>query len=131
MKYNLFHREINIQGGAHLLIGNRIKLLRESRGLQQQELCSIIGVEQSTLANYENNRRIPSDEVKIKLADYFNVTIDYLLGRDTPETKKDPSAEESKMVNEISDIYDKLSDEAKEKLLEYCSDLLGNPKNLK
>lgn len=76
-------------------IGARIKSLRELTGMQQQELCSILDIEQSTLANYESGRRIPNDEIKIKIANYFNVTLDYLLGRDTPssypEYKKAPS----------------------------------------
>lgn len=63
-------------------IGDKIKKLREERSMLQSELCEILGIEQSTLANYENNRRIPNDEIKSKIADHFNVTVDYLLGRD-------------------------------------------------
>lgn len=76
-------------------IGSRIRSLRELTGMQQQELCSILDIEQSTLANYESGRRIPNDEIKIKIANYFNVTLDYLFDRDMPssdpEHKKAPS----------------------------------------
>lgn len=110
----------------------RLKELRVAKGLSQRELSKILGVAPNTLSQWERRLRSPDPETLKSLANYFAVTIDYLLNYDAdPETKKDPSAEESKMVNEISYIYDKLSDEAKEKLLEYCSDLLGNPKNLK
>lgn len=75
-------------------IGSRIKSMRELTGMQQQELCSILDIEQSTLANYESGRRIPNDEIKIKIANYFNVTLDYLFDRDTlsisPGDKKIP-----------------------------------------
>ncbi|MDF2548783.1 MAG: family transcriptional regulator [Anaerosolibacter sp.] len=62
-------------------IGHRIKWLRENRNIGQQELCDFLGVEQSTLANYENNRRTPKADMLTKIADYFNVTTDFLLGR--------------------------------------------------
>lgn len=112
-------------------IGDKLRELRLQKNMTQKGMADVIGVNRTTYAKYESGDIELSASMAIVLCDFFNISTDYLLGRDTPETEKDPSAEESKMVNEISYIYDKLSDEAKEKLLEYCSDLLGNPKNLK
>ena len=72
-------------------IGDRIKTLREAKGLQQLELCAILDIEQSTLANYESGRRIPNDEIKIKIANYFDVSLDYLLGRDNQQVYNTPA----------------------------------------
>ena len=49
-------------------IGDRIKKLREENGLMQQDVCNTLDIEQSTLANYENNRRVPKTDILIKIA---------------------------------------------------------------
>lgn len=68
-------------------LGNRIKNLRKSKKLTQNELANIINVNRGTLANWEINRSMP-DAVTIKrLAEYFNCTADYLLGiTDSPRS---------------------------------------------
>lgn len=68
-------------------IGDRIKSLREKRGVMQQDVCEALNIEQSTLANYENNRRVPKVEILMKIADYYNVSVDYLLGRDRADAE--------------------------------------------
>ena len=62
-------------------IGDRMKQLREEKDLMQQEVCSALGLEQSTLANYENNRRVPKTDILISIANYYGVSLDYLVGR--------------------------------------------------
>jgi transcriptional regulator with XRE-family HTH domain len=77
----------------------RVKQLRESLNLEQKQLAIDLGVSQPTISDWENGRKIPSAKSTEKLADYFNVTIDYLLGRtDTPtapDAEKDTSHEVS------------------------------------
>ncbi len=65
-----------------MALGDVIKDLRLKMGLNQQQLCDVLSIEQSTLANYENNRRTPKPDMLNKLADYFDVTVDYLLERE-------------------------------------------------
>lgn len=62
------------------MIGKQLKFLRELKGKSQQEVCSILNIEQSTLANYENDKRVPKIDILIKLAEYYNVSVDCLLG---------------------------------------------------
>lgn len=62
------------------MIGEQLKYLRELKKKSQQEVCSILNIEQSTLANYENDKRVPKIDILIKLAEYYNVSVDYLLG---------------------------------------------------
>ena len=62
-------------------IGDRIKDLREMRNVSQKELIKYCGVSGSLFSQYENNKVTPPDEVKTKIADFFNVSVDYLLGR--------------------------------------------------
>ena len=65
----------------------RIRDLREDRDLKQSDIAALLKCTQSCYSLYENGQRdIPTD-VLIKLANYYNVSIDYLLGRtDNPET---------------------------------------------
>ncbi|WP_171683262.1 helix-turn-helix domain-containing protein [Paenibacillus planticolens] len=61
--------------------GDRIALLREKRGLTQEELSNKIGISRASLSHYETSRREPDYETINKIATFFNVSIDYLLGR--------------------------------------------------
>ncbi len=65
---------------------NRIAELRKNSHLTQEKFASIIGVARSTIAMYETNKSEPDFVVLQKIADYFNVSVDYILGRDVPPT---------------------------------------------
>lgn len=78
-----------------LKYGDRIALLREKRGLTQEELSTKIGISRAALSHYETNRREPDYETINKIANFFNVTVDYLLGRtDQPQTVLDHDVRE-------------------------------------
>lgn len=62
-------------------IGERIKYQRTLHDKTQRDICNIIHIEQVTLSQYETNKRTPKLEILIALADCFNVSVDYLLGR--------------------------------------------------
>ena len=57
---------------------NNLKLLRKSRKLTQIAVQMKTGIEQALLSKFENGERIPPTETLIKLADFYNVSIDYL-----------------------------------------------------
>ena len=80
---------------------SRIKSLREKRGLIQEILAADLGITQQTLSRYEGDATFIKIDILKKLAEYFNVTTDYLLGlsdmkRDLPGQLK---------VNEAIDEY--------------------------
>ena len=61
---------------------NRIKDLREDHDLTQKDLGEALGkIPQRTISGYENEKNEPPKQIWIKLADFFNVSIDYLMGR--------------------------------------------------
>lgn len=64
----------------------KIRELRIERGIQQKELASKLGVPANTYNQWENGKRDPDYQNLSKIADYFGVSVDYLLGRE--ETKK-------------------------------------------
>ena len=61
----------------------RLRDLREDRDITQAQVASLLGIDQRVYSNYETGKReIPLRHL-IVLADYYHVTVDYLLGRDT------------------------------------------------
>ena len=60
----------------------RLKDLRKTNKITQEKLATIIGVERSSIGKYESSSTIPSKETLVKIAQYFNVTTDYLLGNE-------------------------------------------------
>lgn len=63
------------------IIGNTIAELRKGTGMTQKEFSKILGVSESSIAHYEQGLTIPSADMLLKYADYFEVNIDYLFGR--------------------------------------------------
>ena len=66
------------------VFGTRLKLLRESKGLRQEDIGALFGFGKSTISQWESGGREPDYSIIVKLADYFQVSTDYLLGRDIP-----------------------------------------------
>lgn len=60
----------------------KLRELRKEKGISLKELGAEIGVAESTMSLYENGKRQPDYETLLKLAEYFGVTVDYLLRGD-------------------------------------------------
>lgn len=99
----------------------RIKELRISHGLSQEDLGAILNVSQQTISRYEDtNSNIPND-VLIKLSQFFEISIEYLLAK-TPDPKYDTHVTESfRKKNNILDLYQSLDEINQQTLL-----LIGN-----
>ena len=89
-------------------IGDRMKKLREEKGLMQQDVCNALDIEQSTLANYENNRRVPKTDILIEIANYYGVSLDYLVGRtdDRFDNSKRRPKDLNKFLQQSEIIFD-------------------------
>ena len=69
-----------------MLIGDRLKKLRQEKGLSQSELGKLIGIGKSSISCYEKEIRNPNLDVIMALVKIFGVSADYLLGRvDSPK----------------------------------------------
>ena len=80
---------------------SRIKELRKKRGLMQQRLASELGITQQMLSKYERDVTLIKVDVLKKIAKYFNVTTDYLLG--VSDVKRD--IQRQMIMNETLDEY--------------------------
>ena len=66
-----------------------LKVLRKSRGYTQIAVQMKTGIEQALLSKFENGERVPPTETLVRLADFYDVSIDYILCRtDVPQVNK-------------------------------------------
>lgn len=63
------------------MFGDKLKDLRMDAGLTQEQLAQVIGISSNSISKYESNINEPAYEILIKIAKYFNVSLDYLLSR--------------------------------------------------
>lgn len=62
------------------ILSEKIRMLREELNLTQSQLAEKLNIATSSISQYESGDRIPSDDIKIKLAEFFDVSLDFLLG---------------------------------------------------
>lgn len=105
------------------MFGRRLKELRLDKKINQAELGEIIGISPSTVGMYEREQRFPDKDTLGKIADYFEVSVDYLLGRtderniNKEKVKLNPSIK-TIAAHRLGDIED-LDDDAIDKINEY------------
>ena len=66
--------------------GKTLKTLRNNRNISATKLSEDLNIHRGSLSNWETGRRTPDSEMLLKIANYFNVSVDYLLGNDTNNT---------------------------------------------
>lgn len=88
------------------MIKNRIRDLREDRDLRQIDVSNATGIDQKTLSNYETGKTNPDSYSIIKLAEFFGVTTDYLLGYSSSNISsgKDVIEKLNRMEKDITEI---------------------------
>lgn len=100
----------------------RLRELRKARKLTQEEMAEMLEVARTTYANYEQGTREPDNKTLNKLADYFQVSSDYLLGRDVPKwaTPEDLINLEEILQNNVHMAYggEDLTEEDKQRVQE-------------
>lgn len=109
------------------MFGERLKHLRENKNLFQKELGDILHVTSQTISGWEINRTTPDYETLVKIANYFNVSVDYLLGNEKQASKFENELREKealkmalKNAGYMKDDED-LSDRELERLMKFVS----------
>lgn len=108
-----------------------LKNIREERNVTQIKLAVDLGVSQELISRYELGYSFPQPNMLIRLADYFNCSIDYLLGRTdiTTPIKILASTKDTIEYSRIIEKYEVLSNSAKKQLLDYIDYLLIKDKD--
>lgn len=97
----------------------RIRELRKAKKVTMKELGNIIGVAESTMSLYETGKRKPDPETLSRLADYFNVSVDYLLGRDGDQPNPTPSPAD-RQRRDVEEMLRSMSETDLEKVYDYA-----------
>ena len=124
---------------------NTVKELRKEKKLTQSELATIIGIDQTTVSKWELNKALPDTATLIKLSEFFDVSIDYLLSRSNffyPDYLKQKgisnsvenamrdtySSEERKIIEQYRSLPKQLKKLVRDQLEVYCApnELLSN-----
>ncbi|MDE5778341.1 MAG: helix-turn-helix domain-containing protein [Lachnospiraceae bacterium] len=121
----------------------RLKKLRNTRNVTQQDLADYLNVTRPTIAGYETKGKEPNYNTLFMIASYFDVSIDYLLiGREFPDSLNPSSTEFDKLYEDymllkpktrtvfplLIERTGKMDDSDVNRLLEYASLLLCQPK---
>jgi|SRR5690625_134517 len=86
------------------VLSRRLKNLREERGYLQKYVADKIGVRSNTLSGYENGTRSPDPDMLVSLANLYDVTTDYLLGKtEKPNVTEDD--EKAALIEEMAKKY--------------------------
>ena len=100
-----------------------LRELRDEKKLTQQELADSLEVSRMTINFYESNRRTPDINFAVKAANFFNVSIDYLVGNSNVKTKEDHRYTEEQVEN-LEDIIYYLPASSAQDFLKHLCDLL-------
>ena len=104
-----------------------IRVLRKQSGLTMKQLGIELGMAESTVSLYETGKRSPDIQSLIRIADFFDVSLDYLCGRKCDNSERAISSKQSKVLS----LFDDLNEEGKEKLIDYADDLVSSGKYIK
>lgn len=88
----------------------RIRQLRDNKDLTQEELARVLGISRATLASWEVGRREPDFETASKIADFFGVSVDYLLGRTDDPRPVEEIVEEAKHSPETQAAHHRIEE---------------------
>lgn len=88
--------------------GNRLKKLRDLTNKQQKEIAIELNIPKATLSSYENDLRLPGVQNLIILANYYNVSIDYLLCRDSHTNSEKIISDLEKLKKYITSIQNSI-----------------------
>jgi len=96
----------------HLSFGQKLLLLRKNKQMSQRDLSTKLDIAFSSIARYENNQVLPNTDIMLKIADLFNVSVDYLL-KDIDEDLY--AIQDKELLKQIAQA-DSLSDPARNSL---------------
>lgn len=106
-----------------MTVGEKIRQLRKEKNMSQADLSYATGLTKGAISMYELNARNPKFETLEILADFFNVDMNYLLGK---SEYTDIVADDTERL--LFSMYRALNEEGKKKVAEYMSDLVASGK---
>ncbi len=96
---------IIMEGVISMAFGENLEMIRKQKKVSQTKLGKVLGLTQQMISSYEKNMSSPNIDVLIKIANYFNVSVDYLLGHTTsPSTYENAEGRLLRYFNGLSEL---------------------------
>jgi len=106
-----------------LTFGEKLLLLRKKRKVSQRQLGKELNINYSNFPKYENDEHFPTAEILIKLANFFDVSVDYLL-RDKALDDDFSAIQDRRLLDKIKDL-DKLPDQDRNSILNIIEGMIA------
>lgn len=97
-----------------------LRILRRKKNLSQKDLGNKLGLAESTIGMYEQGKRQPDYETLLKIADYFEVTVDYLLSNKNSALTNDPISDDPDLQIAFKEASD-FSEEARKQTIDFIN----------
>ena len=107
---------------------NIFRQLRISSGLTQRKIASRLGISRSTIGMYETGAREPDFDTLEKIADFFNVDTDYLLGRTDKTTLLPETIGQYSQLNKMKYLLSQLNEDGKQEAVKRVDELTCIPR---
>ncbi len=107
------------------IVAKRLRELRIAKNYTQEKLGQLVNIHKSAICHFENNDRVPPLEILIKLADVFNVSLDYFVGNDYFAISEDNEKYGMKLSKEEMNFIKLIRNDHK-----LYSELINSPENL-
>lgn len=98
----------------------RLKELRNNKNISQKELATVMFVSQQTIAKWETDKATPNPDTLLRLANFFNITVDFLIGRTNFINSRES------VIYPVVEKYKKLNTAGRNKVDEYINDLINS-----
>lgn len=103
-------------------LSEKIMILRKEKGYMQTEVAEELGIAPNTLSGYEKGKRKPNSDMVKKMAEFYGVSIDYLLGNDTSIDDLERNFPEG--IRAIKRAYKELTPQARKQMLKVMNSFL-------
>lgn len=107
------------------MLNEILRTERKKKGLNQVELAKIFNVSKQTVSNWESGNRTPDTCTIEKLADFFDVSTDYLLGR-TADSDTEHTESYSEKTLKAAELFEELNSSQKEVILKTIEEFLSS-----
>ncbi|NLJ70016.1 MAG: helix-turn-helix transcriptional regulator [Clostridiaceae bacterium] len=105
-------------------IGIILRRLREELGITQVKLANRLGISRSAVSMYENDERLPSPHMLNSFANFFDVDVDYLMGRVNTRKSSNNSVINNPLIAKTMEIMILMTDDGQEQVASYAEILL-------
>lgn len=102
------------------MLGDKLRELRKKNHVTQAKLADYLNLDASSVAKYESGKVTPSQDVLLKMAQYFDVSVDYLLGKDSDSSGSNEDSELERFQFALFGTHEEITDEIMEDVKAYA-----------